>query len=259
MLRSGISSVSYRNAKPAEVIAAARGAGLGGIEWSADTHVPHGDLEAAEAALIGTLRAGLTISAYGSFYRVGSDGVAFASVLETARRLQAPTLRVWAAPRMRNGEASFASEARRIADAAGKHGVTVCLEAHERSSVRDYATLAGIVHGVDHPFFRACWSPLPGLPAEDRREAAGDLADVIALVHVRNWTEQYGRMPLAESAGEWAAIIAGLAAWSGKSVLDRWALIEYLEDDTPQTLGREAAALAAVLGEAVRAAAGAPS
>ena len=98
MVRGGLSSVSYRNEPSQKVVALARGAGLGGIEWSADTHAPHGDFRRAEGLLMETLRAGLTVTSYGSFYRLGEndDPVSgFSPVLDTARRLQASTIRVW--------------------------------------------------------------------------------------------------------------------------------------------------------------------
>jgi 3-dehydroshikimate dehydratase len=75
MLRGGLSSVSFRNEASDKVVALARGAGLGGIEWSADTHAPHGDLRRAEGLLMETLRAGLTVTSYGSFYRLGENDV----------------------------------------------------------------------------------------------------------------------------------------------------------------------------------------
>jgi len=100
VIRGGISSVSYRNAPARAVIEAALRADLAGIEWSADTHAPHGDLRQAETLMMDTLRARLTVSAYGSFYRLAENNPAevqsgFNPVLESARRLQAPCMRVW--------------------------------------------------------------------------------------------------------------------------------------------------------------------
>ena len=44
----GLVSVSFRPLAPAEVIAAAKGAGLSEIEWGGDVHVPSEDPAMAE-------------------------------------------------------------------------------------------------------------------------------------------------------------------------------------------------------------------
>ena len=137
MVRQGISSVSFRNAKAEEIIAAAREAGLEGMEWSADTHAPTGDFKAAEKLMMATLRGGLTISAFGSFFRL-IDGADHGPVLETARRLQASSVRIWAGPA---GSPVPADAARKLADASGKLGITVCIEPHPKSAVADYGDL----------------------------------------------------------------------------------------------------------------------
>ncbi len=258
MLRGGISSVSYRNARAHDIIAAARGAGLGGIEWSADTHAPHGDLAKAEELMMATLRAGLTVSAYGSFYRVGRgprSALDFPSaVLACARRLQAPIIRVWAAPLAdaAGGGASvsleaLAREALALADQAGRFGITVCIEPHELSVIRDYERLAELVTIADHPFFKACWAPLAAPPREEREESIAALAPHIALIHVRNWTRAYARRPLSENLECWVRVVDALAERARRSVLDHWALIEYLEDEGSDTLKREAEALQSLL------------
>lgn len=259
MVRGGLSSVSYRNASSDAVIASAKAAGLGGIEWTADTHVPHGDLRRAEKTMMATLRAGLTISAYGSFYRLGipgQDPTAFKPILDTALRLQAPVIRIWGGAlkgsRIPSPE-ELAAEGAAVADLAGKHGITLCIEPHERSAVPDFAVLERLLDAAGHPFLGACWTHLPGNGAEPEGEGeiarlAGLIGPRISLVHIRNWS------PFPETdrtAGDCcAAAIERMVEHNRASALDRWALIEYLEDDKPETLKRDAEALAARLGAA---------
>ncbi len=252
MLRSGISSVSYRNRKAADIIEAARKTRFSGIEWSSDTHAPPGDLDTAENLMMATLRAGLTVSAYGSFHRIGGCAEEFAAVLASARMLQAPNVRVWAAPR--TGVlplASMAETARPLADEAGKFGITLCIEAHERSQVDRYETLAELVRLVAHPFFRVSWAPLPGLGKEELLAGAEALAPELTLIHVRNWNASYARQPLEDEDETWPGIIDAFLAREMKTDLDHWALIEYLEDESPQTLEREAETLAALVSRRV--------
>lgn len=249
MVRGGLSSVSYRNAEAKTIIERSKSAALGGIEWTADTHAPHGDLKTAETLMMATLRAGLTVTSYGSFYRVGrgdEDRAVFSSVLETALRLQAPAVRVWAPSPGTIGADALAAEGAALADRAGRHGITLCLEPHEMSAVGSYDRLAELIEAAGHPFFKACWTQLPGSGAAESERAAERLGPNLELVHVRHWTDGYDRMPLDGDDPCWKAI-AGLAETARKSVLDRWAVLEYLADERPETLERESKVLSSRL------------
>jgi len=265
MIRIGISSVCYRNAKAETIIDSARAAGLGGIEWSADTHAPHGDSRKAEILMMATLRAGLTVSAYGSFYRLGmneSGGASFETVLQTARHLQAPVIRIWAATdperykslrkkKSLSGAAremtrdqtagieTLISQARGLADAAGKFGITLCMEPHDSSLVHDYGMLETLVVGTGHPFFKACWTPMNTLDFSAIHASVERLAPLVSLTHFR------AELPLLETEtipqeSPCLAMLSRMAEKERGSNLDSWALIEYVEDDSPQTLAENA-------------------
>src|SRR5215212_11999351 len=95
MLTSGLVSVTFRPLAPREIVQLAAAAGLRGIEWGGDIHVPHGDLQAARAVRQITADAGLQVLAYGSYFRF-QPAAAFEPVLETALALGAPLIRIWA-------------------------------------------------------------------------------------------------------------------------------------------------------------------
>ena len=67
MWKTGVTSVSFRQHTPQQIIAAAAAAGLDGIEWGADVHVPAGDLAAAEQVRQLTQAAGLEVLSYGGY------------------------------------------------------------------------------------------------------------------------------------------------------------------------------------------------
>jgi 3-dehydroshikimate dehydratase len=251
MLNGGICSVSYRNSSPDDIIAATVKAGLAGIEWSADTHVPHGNREKAEAVMLATLKARLTVSAYGSFFRLGTDGDAsFAEVLASARSLQAPLIRIWApAAQDSVSTTTLAETGRRLADKSGHYGITLCVEAHERTTLHNYEALGAYIHQVNHPFFRACWSPLPGIGEDEILRQSAPLYPYTALVHVRSWAAGYQRRSLGENTDALGTILSGIRSARSGSELDVWTLIEYLEDETPAVLSREAAILNTLIGQ----------
>src|SRR5215211_4654031 len=95
MLTSGLVSITFRQLAPREIVELAAAAGLRGIEWGGDIHVPAGDLQAARRVRQLTADAGLQVLAYGSYFRF-QPGTAFEPVLETALALGAPLIRVWA-------------------------------------------------------------------------------------------------------------------------------------------------------------------
>lgn len=250
MLRTGIASVSYRNSSSQDIIVAAQNSGLQGIEWSADAHAPHGEIRTAEALMIATLRAGLTITSYASFFRIGdSDNKSFAAVLESARVLNAPIVRVWASTQAGDSLSEDTliktqmANAKILADMAGHCGVTLSLEAHEHSQINTYTSLATLVNAVNHPFFQVCWSPLPKMSSEEQLEGLKLLAPQINLIHVRNWTSTYDRKSLSTNKETWTAIINILKAKDQTTASDHWTLLEYLENEDIQTLKKEATLL----------------
>ncbi len=97
MIRPGLVSVTFRKLTPREIVTAAVQAKLQGIEWGGDVHVPHGKIDVAREVAAMTRDAGLAISSYGSYYRLGDEAKdLLPRVIETAIALGAPVVRVWA-------------------------------------------------------------------------------------------------------------------------------------------------------------------
>jgi len=69
-MKTGLCSVSFRKLTVVEIIAAVKAAGLDGIEWGGDVHVPHGDVEKAKQVAKLMEEAGLETLSYGK----GTDG-----------------------------------------------------------------------------------------------------------------------------------------------------------------------------------------
>src|ERR1700722_18409238 len=133
---TGFVSVTFRGLAVPEIVSLVRAAGLDGIEWGGDIHVPHGDLGRAREAAKQTADSGLRTLAYGSYYRVAEPGSPpFESVAETALALGAPVIRVWAGAK---GSAESTEDdwqrvieaSARIAEIASAAGLTVAYEHH---------------------------------------------------------------------------------------------------------------------------------
>ena len=96
-MRSGLVSITFRKLSPAQIVDLVCRAGLEGIEWGGDVHVPHGEVARAREVGRITSDAGLAVASYGSYYRAGhGEGAPFETILQTAAELKAPLIRVWA-------------------------------------------------------------------------------------------------------------------------------------------------------------------
>lgn len=252
MIRPGLVSVTFRPLSPAEVIRVAAEAGLQGIEWGGDVHVPHGDVDIAKQVGVATREAGLEVAAYGSYYRAGGDvEPSIEAVLESALALGAPLIRVWAGNK---GSADVSEEfrqgvvedLRRICDLAQAAGVGIATEYHGGTLTDTQASCRDLIRQVNHPRLQTLWQPLRRGFADPRTaENLEDLKDVLpelANVHVYEWyNDEEGRTQRAslDSRGQWAEYMPQIQTAVG----DRWMLLEFLPGDDPAVLGQEAAAL----------------
>lgn len=224
-----------------------RQAGLRGIEWGGDIHVPHGDLGRAREVRELTGEAGLTIPAYGSYYRAGHSedaGLPFAKVLESALELEAPLIRIWAgaAGSETTGEEArwhIVSDLKRIADLAGRAGVRIAAEFHAGTLNDTNASAGQLLLEVDHPNFYSYWQPLSGMSDEGCIEGLTALSPHLAHVHVFQWRTPQDRQPLAEGATRWPEFLRQAADAPG----DRYAMLEFVQNDAPENFVRDAATL----------------
>ena len=248
MIRPGLVSITFRQLPPAEIIALVQTAGLTGIEWGGDIHVPHGDLACAREVRQRTLDAGLAVAAYGSYYRINgseAEGLRFETVLETAVALGAPTIRVWVGPRG-SAETSAAeraasvAEARRIAGLAQAAGIAVASEYHGGTLTDTNVSTQMLLREIDHPNFFTLWQPVAGLPvAENVAGLRGVLSRVTNLHCFYWWPTGAERQPLAAGADSWRQYL-GLLPASGR---DHFVLLEFVVGDAPENFRRDAATL----------------
>lgn len=242
MLLPGICSLSLSKLPVETIVDVVKRAGLSGIEWWGRNHVPHGDTAVAAKVKALTESAGLEVSSYGSYYKVGvsgSEGLSFSSVLDTAVVLNAPTIRVWAGNcGFANADAAILNkvvdDARRIADLAAKSGRTITFEFHGGTftdtgdAARQFAAM------VEHPAIFFSWQPPLGVSTEDCLSGLKGLLPRLGTIHVFHWnvTSEGGfvRQPLASGVDRWGKYFNMIRS-SGRS---HFALLEFVKDDSPE-------------------------
>jgi sugar phosphate isomerase/epimerase len=241
VIRRGLCSVTLRQLPVEEVVAVAAGAGLAAVEWGADVHVGPGDARAAEAARSACARAGVAVASYGSYHRAGDDAPEdFGAVVDTAGRLGAPRIRIWAGavasaqagPRER---AAVEDGARRAVERAGAASIEVALEYHGGTLTDDPASALALLDAVDG--LRTYWQPPQDLPDDAALAGLRAVLPRVAALHVFSWWPGSERRPLAARADLWRQAF-GLAR-----ARDVDALLEFVPGDDAATVAREARTL----------------
>lgn len=253
MIKSGLCSITFRQMEPDAVIQAVAKAGLDGIEWGGDIHVVPGDAAHARAVGEATRSAGLEVSSYGSYYRLGKADPPhpFSAVLESAEALGAPVIRVWAGEcgseaATEAHRQAVVEDGRRVAREAGAAGLEVALEYHGNSLTDTRDSALWLLEAVNEPNFKTYWQPPIG---QEDGLCLGDLDELkpyLSHLHVFQWVLQEGqliRRPLEEGLERWGAFFGKAVAQGG----DRYALMEFVRDDDPAQFYEDSATLKGLL------------
>jgi sugar phosphate isomerase/epimerase len=244
-LATGLASVTFRQFGPREIVELSRRAGLMGIEWGGDVHVPPGDLARARDVGRMTRDAGLSAVAYGSYLRLGEpDQASFESIVETTRELGAPAVRVWAGTR---GSAAadegyrrrVIDDALRLADLAAAAGVVVCYEYHVDTLTDTDASAAALFRATEHPAIRTLWQPPHEMDVEQRCASLRGVLGKLQHVHVFHWPRRGERAPLADGAAGWIRYLEILREHDRPCPL----LLEFVRGDDPDQLIADATTL----------------
>lgn len=258
LLRPGLCSVTLRNHSPREIIQLASEAGLEGIEWGGDIHVPPGDLATARSVRQQTRDAGLEIISYGSYYRLSHhapDSMLFASVLETAVALQAPFIRVWAGTKSPEKtsdaeQGEIVADAVRIASLAQSAGVKVAMEFHANTLTETLASTQALLQAANHPNLFTLWQPIywgDSATTATNETILQALLPHLAHLHVFHWEQKTPgvteRFPLTHGEAAWKQYLTLLTINTNDTVPTRWLCLEFVADDSPANLSADVATL----------------
>ena len=213
-MKTGLISVTFRNKSIDEIAAIARQAGLQTIEWGGDVHVPPTDPAAAAAAVKACKDNGLTVSAYGSYYRC-KDEENFAPILETAVRLGAPVIRVWAGGGFKHSSqcseedrAMFTRNLGKAVAMAAEKGCIVATECHPNTLTDDINSTLRLLEDV--PGLYTYWQPFYNLTYEENEANIRRLGKKIVNVHIFHRDENNKPTPLSAGAENWKHYIKAI-------------------------------------------------
>lgn len=249
MAKLGICSITFRELMVEEIIEEVKKAGLDAIEWGLDVHVPPNDKENAKKVAQLTKEAGLEVSSYGSYYRVGIENeYPFEEVLKTASILQAKDVRVWAG---RKGSAdvdqeyydSVVEDSKRISKMAKEYGIRISYEYHRKTLTDTVESTLNLLNSVDDENVKLYWQPSIGLPKDTRLANIKAVGKYITNVHVFQWRE-IDRLPLENGINEWAEYVEAIKEYSP---YDSYYLLEFVKDDSLEQFHSDAKVLKEIL------------
>lgn len=242
----GMTSVTFREKTPGEIIALTKKAGLLGIEWGGDIHVPPGDTVTAREVGRMTREEGISVLSYGSYYHLGR-GEPAESVLETALELGAPNVRLWAgdfSPEAADETywRKAVSDLREFCRKAEAMGLSVSTEYH-RGTLTE--TGRGALHLMKEAGCRnlfTYWQPNPDITHEENLRELSQVSPYLSSIHVFRWKGANVRHPLEDGAGEWAEYIrsSSKAPWGA-------CILEFVKDDSPEQFLQDARCLLKLL------------
>ncbi len=248
----GLCSVTLRQCSPREVVDVCMKAGLRAIEWGGDIHVPHGDAVRAREVARLCAEEGIDILSYGSYFRMDPECSSpdFRAVLDAAVALGAKTIRVWAGGRPsaemdRAYRERLVAECRRIGAIAEFAGCEVGVEYHRNTATDSNEAAAAFAAEVGHPAVRSYWQPREQCDFATRMAGLQMVLPVLCHLHVYHWcANPVVREPLSSGADEWRQYLAAVQG-AGRAT---GAFLEFVQDDDPARVVRDARALLSMLG-----------
>lgn len=260
MFLSGLVSITFRHLSALEIVSLVKEAGLTGIEWGGDIHVPHGQVETAKEVSAMTRDAGLDVAAYGSYYRAGHDEPeTFEGVLACAVALEAKILRIWIG-RQGSAEADDAcrqrvyENCRRISRMTSDVGIELACEWHADTLTDTAEAATALFEEVDHPAFKTYWQPRNKMSLDFCLKDMDAAMSRLAGLHMFNWDALTGsREPLEGGWAEWKEYLKkaktcsragdGQANGDNRIKPGMYAMLEFVKEDKPQQFLEDAQTL----------------
>ena len=246
----GLLSVTFRQLSADEIIDLCTQNGLLALEWGGDIHVPHGDIAEAQRVGEATRAAGLTVAAYGSYYRCvdGADQPDFADVLASAQALGAPLIRVWAGTA---GSATTADAERdritvdlkRIGELSAAAGIEIAIEYHANTLTDDPDSALALIQAVDLPNVKLYWQTSNQKSADYSADVLTRLLPYLSHLHAFRWEwneDGIERRPLSDAFEIWQGFLRLAKPPAGGT---RAVMLEFVRDDSPQQLAEDARTL----------------
>ena len=203
-MKTGLCSVSFRKLTVEEIIAAVKDAGMDGVEWGGDVHVPHGDVEKAKYVAGLMKDAGLETLSYGTYYYPGDHVVEdFKGVIDCALALGTKIIRVWAGSKTLPDvtpeyRAKIIADTQAICDMAKPYGLTIAYEYHGWTLTETLESALQAYEEVGKENMKMYWQPSIFKTPEENVDALKAMLPISCNVHMFHWDAEYTRYALED-------------------------------------------------------------
>lgn len=240
-MKTGLTSISFREKTIERITEITKKANLEVIEWGSDVHCPPDNSDAIKHAADQTLKAGIKVSSYGSYYRLGITPLSeFESYCKAAKGLGTDVIRIWAYNKepqvVTESEYSMCiDQAKAISDIAKKFGITVCFEYHRGTLTLNAKGAKKLIEDIGRANIRLYWQPNPDI---SHREKCAELEAVLPYVvniHCFYWLKPNIRRPLTEGFDEWINYLTIAKKGNVRNIL-----MEFVMNDTDSQLLEDA-------------------
>ena len=244
-MKTGLCSVSFRGLSVEEIVEAVKAAGLDGIEWGGDVHVPHGDVEKAKYVAKLMADADLETLSYGTYYYPGDHVVEnFKGVIDCALALGTKIIRVWAGSKelctvTDEYRAKIIADTRAICDMAKPYGLTVAYEYHGWTLTETLESALQSYKEVNKENFRLYWQPSIFIGCEENVEALKAVMPYCCNLHMFYWNDKYERKTLEEGKADVKAYLD--LANTNPEIYG--VMLEFILDDSIEQMKKDAALL----------------
>lgn len=241
-MKTGLVSATFRKLSPERIIDLCREAELDGIEWSTDVHA----VNPSAASEIAEKLNGLEVISLGSYYKLG-QGQDFIPVLETAKKIGAPNIRIWAGTEnpddvSKENRIKLVEEAKRISYLAGNEGMTLSFEYHGGTLTANQQSAVSLIEEINAENVRLYWQPLDSLEKSEMADNVRELSDrkILLNLHVYYWVNSE-RFPLSDGKEYWKQWFAAAEETANA------ALLEFVKDDSEAQFLKDAKTLKALI------------
>ena len=247
----GLTSITFRGLTSPEIINLAVKAGLDGIEWGSDVHVPQGQESLARNVAAACADVGLAVTSYGSYFRAGlaedpTDEIR--ALIKSAKALGAPVIRVWAGEKSpQEADVNYRKNVEKaltlFVEMAADEGICIATEYHRHTLTENADSALALLQAV--PGLKTYWQPNPDISEKENLAELQRVLPYLSNVHVFQWTSPGNvRHPLEEGTEFWSHVVRLIRL---HSKAEHHFLLEFVQNDSRVQCIRDAGTLRSIV------------
>lgn len=239
MLKLGLTSVTFRELGADDIIQYCKKCGLSSIEWGGDIHVLPGDIKTAESLKAETNNAGVCVSSYGSYFRLGKNDD-ISKYIETAKALGANIIRIWSGSKASNliTETEYSvllEETKSVCRATREENIQIAFEYHNDTFTDSKASALRLIGDASCENLGMYFQYDPWISYKENEDTLKAFLPYLKMVHVFYLDSNWQRYSIKDGEKIWRSFIKILH----ENNADVYLLFEFLKNPNLHGLKEE--------------------